>query len=204
MKRADKLTSPPIVGETYSVPCANGTIIDFRSDNKGKTELLPVLLPSHEDSKYFAKKRGVWKEGEEGVSYMVEELYYEADKDAQHHFHIDPRFVPANYYPSAIQACVLLGENLKMLHFTIVAVGPVKYLEMECLREMPPSLINFKTAFGKQFTEDYVGKPMKCGRCPHKGTDLRSMPVKNGVVTCPAHGLQFDSTSYQNLSLPKE
>ena len=29
--------------------------------------------------------------------------------------------------------------------------------------------------------------------CPHKGADLSRMPVRDGCVTCPLHGLRFDA-----------
>ncbi|MCY4364605.1 MAG: Rieske 2Fe-2S domain-containing protein [Chloroflexi bacterium] len=28
-------------------------------------------------------------------------------------------------------------------------------------------------------------------KCPHRGTDLRGLEVRNGKVTCPLHGLSW-------------
>jgi len=33
------------------------------------------------------------------------------------------------------------------------------------------------------------------GKCPHRGYDLSNEPIKNGVITCPLHSLQFDGNS---------
>ena len=37
--------------------------------------------------------------------------------------------------------------------------------------------------------------------CPHKGTDLRTIPVRDGVIECPLHGLQFCAETGETLWL---
>lgn len=37
-------------------------------------------------------------------------------------------------------------------------------------------------------------------KCPHRGYDLSNeKPDKNGIITCPLHGLKFDSTKNNTL-----
>ena len=38
------------------------------------------------------------------------------------------------------------------------------------------------------------------GKCPHRGFDLSNEPIKNGVITCPLHSLQFDGDSGKLLT----
>ena len=63
---------------------------------------------------------------------------------------------------------------------------------------MPPQRLF--TGFGQQFIDDHVDKEVKCGRCPHRGALLKSMPVKDGVITCPNHGLKFDAQTMKCIT----
>lgn len=40
-------------------------------------------------------------------------------------------------------------------------------------------------------------RPLKLDHpvCPHKGADLSCVPVRDGVITCPLHGLRFDAST---------
>lgn len=41
---------------------------------------------------------------------------------------------------------------------------------------------------------------MKDNVCPHHGFSLHSIPVHNGCVTCPIHGLKWDCTTGKSVS----
>ncbi len=71
------------------------------------------------------------------------------------------------------------------------------YRKMECIR-----LLNQKNYFlpndGMIKLEDKLEKEnfnlnKNCKICPHRNTNLTTYQPVNGVITCPAHGLSFDS-----------
>jgi hypothetical protein len=185
MEYVDEFESPPLLGTTYLVPCAVGSIPDL--DNLDAEPIkfsFPVLLPSHEDSKYNPLNKS-------GTSVL----------GTPHHFHLDARFTPMEYYAIGTRNRIICDGDANF-HSTLFA-NEYEHKEMVCLREMPESLIKFRV-FGKLFLEDHKGKSMKCGRCPHKGIDLRSMPRRNGIITCPGHALKFDAETGCNVSIPQE
>ncbi len=181
MQNIEELDSPPVVGETYLVPCMFGRIYLLSSAQSKPPDWWPVLRPSHQDSIYTAQTRSKWKDGE-----FTEETYCEYDSKAPHHYHVDPRFASAELY-TAWEV-----EN-KDWHNVIDIQGDIRWSEMVCLREMPTQRLF--TGFGRQFVDDHKGKKIKCGRCPHRGVLLNSVPVHDGIITCPNHGLRFDAES---------
>jgi hypothetical protein len=80
-ERVDTLQYEPIIGSYYYVPCVMGENEDFM--------VTPVLLPSHEDGKYFR--------------------YYDDKLKYRHHFHIDIRFSISLY---ARQANIISPLNM--------------------------------------------------------------------------------------------
>jgi len=174
------LTSPPVIGETYVVPCVLGQVYNI-GPHLIPLAWWPVILPSHQDTKYLPKFRTNWKDVD-GVWTEIEETYYEENKNDNIHIHADPRFAPEeNYMPYEIKN--------QDWHTILTQESEIEYREMICLRDMPVQRLF--TGFGKKFVEDHKGKKVKCGRCPHKGVVLSSMPVIHGIITCPAHGLRF-------------
>lgn len=181
----EDLTTPPVVGQTYIVPCVLGSLAYIRPA-RATAQWWPVLRPSHQDSRYAIQTRTIWRDGEE-----VEEEFWEDDPSTPHHYHVDPRFAPAELYSPT-------ERELGSWHNTIDIQSEVEFREMECVREMPIQVLYRQ--LGRRFVEDHRDKALKCGRCPHKGTNLASMPIVDGVVTCPTHGLKFDAGSGRCLT----
>lgn len=190
MKNVKTLRTPPTVGETYRVECVFGTLSNI-GWHRIPPRWWPVFTPSHQDSIYAIRQRTVWKETDTGYI-GVDEVYYEDDPSTPHHYHIDPRFTPEEFYTQdEIQR--------QSFHSTIRPESEIEIREMVCVREMPIQVLF--TGFGKQFVADHAGKKMKgCDRCPHKGVALASMPVVDGRITCPAHGLKFDCETKECVS----
>ncbi len=184
------MKSPPVVGQMYSVPCVLGTLSNIGPHNI-PPKWWPVLTPSHQDSIYFARYRTVWQETDNGYE-DVDEVYYEDDLKTPHHYHVDPRFTTEDYYtPYEIAQ--------ESFHTTIRPESEISVRDMVCVREMP--IQTLFTGFGKNFLDDHKEARLKlCGRCPHKGISLTSMPMVDGKITCPAHGLQFDSVTGRCVS----
>lgn len=183
------LTSPPIVGEIYFVECVLGSLSNI-GPHCIPSQWWPVLTPSHQDSVYFQRIRTIWQETEEGFV-DIDEVYFEDDINTPHHYHVDPRFTPEEYYTS------YEIEN-KDFHTIIRPESKVCWKEMKCVREMPIQVLF--TGFGQRFMEDHRNKKIKCGRCPHKGINLKNVPVVDDVITCPAHGLKFSKETGRCIS----
>lgn len=44
-------------------------------------------------------------------------------------------------------------------------------------------------------------KPLAaCMRCPHRGFDLRQIPVRDGRIVRPGHGLVWDATTGEPIT----
>jgi hypothetical protein len=188
----EKLKSEPIVGNYYLVPCVLGKAFALMFHPHTKRHWWPVLRPPHEDSKYIERYKTYWKETEDGEWGQFDEIYYEADSSTQHHIHVDPRFAPSSFYTKWERT------NNSWHNFIYFEKKTVKWRKMKCLREMPVQRLF--TGFGQKFVDDYKDGKMKCGRCPHKGALLDSIPVVDGVITCPLHGLKFDCQTSECLT----
>lgn len=187
VKKVKSLCRPPTVGQAYFVECVFGTLSNI-GPHAIPPRWWPIFTPSHQDSVYFSRYRTIWNEEGEAV----DETYYEDDPETPHHYHVDPRFCRDNFYtPYEI-------EN-KSFHTTIRGESKIEIREMVCVREMPVQVLF--TGFGKNFLDDHKDKKLRgCKVCPHKGTPLSSMPVVDGKITCPAHGLQFDCKTERCVS----
>lgn len=196
IQRIDELNEPPIIGKRYLVPHIFGPTISFKKLGTPPKHLWAVLLPSHEDSKYASKKRFVTKEINGKIN-VIEESYcdYKPDPNAQHHYHVDPRFTNESFYESEMA--------INDLFHTVVFDeddGGVRWIESVCLRDMPIQS-RLYTVFGEHFIDEFKNSSAKCYRCPHKGINLGSIPIKDGVITCPAHGLRFNSDTLKVIDI---
>jgi nitrite reductase/ring-hydroxylating ferredoxin subunit len=186
----EELNSPPVIGEIYLVPCVYGQITLLSKGQVKQAELWPIMRPSHQDSYYYNQTRYIWKDNATGYE-MIEEEFYEDDPSTPHHYHVDPRFAPKEFYTE----WEILNNNL---HNVIDVQSEVQWKEMICLREMPKQRLF--TGFGKRFVEDHKKRKIICGRCPHRGVLLNSIPIEDGIITCPNHGLQFNAETKECIS----
>jgi hypothetical protein len=166
MQRVSELKTEPVVGKFYLVPCV-----------KYRGAWFPVIGPPHDDVEHI------------GVP--------------DHHYHYDVRFLNKKDVGGFMRRRVVkrrptcTPEEFAMIWFvpTDSIYYGLQYKPMKCKRRMPdfPVVVGFFPAPWKQKLERaYKGASAKCGRCPHRGMDLRSLPVKDGVVVCNGHGLAFN------------
>ena len=172
--------SGPVVGKAYDVPCVRivGDTV-FPNEFLKIGELVPVLLPAHDDAEYF------------DFPYL--------------HFHIDFRFVNDDLWErmhactAHIHACIITTS--------LVAEGPQQH-SLNCLRKMPvfPTAAEIKTSdAGYEGLTDAVRGLESHYRnsrintstliCPHRGVCLTGLPTTDGIVVCPAHGLAWNITT---------
>lgn len=105
------------------------------------------------------------------------------------HFHYDHRFFNVS------QRFLGRGRWREIPNYNVAAgkqvvKGPVNR-PMTCVKEMPlyPSIPD---SVVKHLVPKYAGKKLSCMRCPHRGTPLNGLPVRDGIVQCPAHGLEIE------------
>lgn len=164
VERVEELKSPPIVGVVYLVPCV-----------RREGAWLPVTGPRHED-------RDI-------VKFDFE------------HWHYDFRFVPTKVFRSmtwegarAPHGCVLITDDGAGKRLPDVG-SQVEYRRMKCRREAPAyPTERAETRWLVGLRDAYADKRVKCGKCPHRGLPLESLPREPGtdIVTCPGHGLRWD------------
>ena len=163
LQRVTELTQPALVGRYYLVPTIECSFLG------GRNRVWPVTGPLHTDAEL----------GLPG-----------------HHYHVDGRFV-------SLGAAYEL-RHLRDLSFAIAA-QPISIFQAavwkrrRCLRKQP---IYPRQAAGgsKAFLAlwaAFAGHQCKTGAagwiCPHRGTALGSLPVTDGVITCPLHGLRIEA-----------
>lgn len=171
------LKEPPMVGETYLVPVCNV--------NGLARATMPVLGHEHND--------------------------VDIGQPDMNHIHLDVRFVSdeelvAGDFNSAQVACMYsrttgpYGGVCATAYRTgnIPGGEPLKVWEEArvCVRSEFPQGLHYKAGTtldrlaGRLKSEGFRLKP-DCKVCPHKGTRLDNVKAKNGVLMCPAHGLEF-------------
>lgn len=180
IQRVDELTHPPVIGETYLVP---GVVKQgYEGWNTQKDAWVPVIGTKHWDKDF--------------------------DPAIPPHIHRDLRFFTEEEWKIANDAFVALTAiSLKSI------IGEVTYQERVCLREFPyytgwksiwvtgKAIGSMKKEYQIKMTAAPAAKGPKGWLCPHKGADLSTAEVKDGVITCPLHGLKFCSKTGENVTL---
>lgn len=160
LQRVDEMTEPPIVGKYYLVPCA----VDLPY-----AKAHPIFGPRHADVEFF--------------NFGIE------------HFHNDVRFMSWRLLRQICNQEIWKYEQewgaRAVLTQVFAANVPrtIEYRKLKCQREMPDFFNMLHSENARKLEAAFVGKTVICGKCPHRGTDLRSMPTENGVTICPSHGL---------------
>jgi hypothetical protein len=167
IQRLSDIEGEPEVGKFYLVPC-----LLYRGD------WTPVMGPRHDDKEFIG---------------VVEE-----------HYHRDVRFTDdgtCEYLASEIFQPAPDAYTMLSIVSTRFAKGEPVYKRRKCRRRMPEfpielrrrldPLITSHATWIKPLEAAYKDANANCGRCPHRGFSLQGLPVKDGKVTCPGHGLRW-------------
>ena len=159
-----------VVGRTYLVPCFEYGGLTW-----------PVLLPAHDDPVYFPT--------------------------LPRHCHVDLRFTTAEQVRRLVDhrgndwTTERLHEVaphwiLSEKHGHMAGLRP-----LQCLRPMPVFPVRWTNPYGlpqpydalAELERDHASVPIRkgCRACPHRGIALSGLPVTDGVVVCPGHGLAW-------------
>jgi hypothetical protein len=167
MERVSELKIEPVVGRYYLVPCVQEMFGLW----------VPVIGPEHEDSAI--------------INFPGQ------------HFHRDLRFVSDADVKALAghvsRAPICRPEEAALIVPTMsknqITERPVER-KMLCKRRMPDFPLFVKVRLAPHWMgpleRHYAHANAKCGRCPHRGFNLKGLPVKDGKIICPGHGLQFD------------
>lgn len=110
------------------------------------------------------------------------------------HYHVDYRFI--KIYKDLYEMGMPIPVNEHSVHRFVEHVRPEKDIDGEMYHILLPVVnTNF---LGSSSVHSIRNSRLKhkCiykGKCPHRGYDLSQVEVKDGKITCPLHGLQFDA-----------
>lgn len=118
------------------------------------------------------------------------------------HQHKDVRFANASVmYEDCIEKELVRAPAMEY----VIERGLRKML---CKRTMPEypheylaeNVTTYQRVY-KPFHKAFAGRKVLCGKCPHKGMPLESLPKdKNGMVICNGHGLKIDMNKGEVVS----
>lgn len=171
----EDLKEPPVVGRYYMVPC-----VEVQAGVSGLSPgFWPVTGPQHED--------------------------HDVIGFPHRHWHFDFRFLSAEQAKQkAMQRGSVLTTERNTWRPWHRQDGPgdiegipgiamrVTLQRRRCMRaaERFPRL---RAEWMRALEQKHEGCVVKCGKCPHRGLPLESLPREKGdIVTCPGHGLRWD------------
>jgi len=102
------------------------------------------------------------------------------------HYHLDDRFIEDVMIPMALRLSVQRGG--------------VTWRPMVVLRSQLATLFQTSIHLISNAINGIPCNRIVNGRCPHKGFNLAQVEAVNGVITCPMHGMRFNS--YTGKGLP--
>lgn len=172
MERILDLKTPPVEGEWYWVP-----VWPMRSKENNVINI-PIIGHAHTDH-------------EIGVH------------DIEWHWHIDRRFISDEELIGTRQWTQDRLNNEYSVPVLVFQSDPRPIEKpdertMKCLRSAFPVSMWFEggkdrllLTMARDMRRAGVKLDLNCKTCPHKGTSLSNIPVKHGLIQCPAHGLRF-------------
>lgn len=209
----DTLTAPPVIGQVYAVRCVWHRSTQTHNGISAPWMWLPVIGHAHRDPElgphasarhYHFDFRFI----------SAKQLYAAFGVRARHH-----RW---QYVLGAIHWCaetadeVMRSEGIKypgLLDKTVLAAKTqslqTEVLLRRCVRSSPifpdqrsPQLPKKQLPITYTVEETCRGQRIDPANpvCPHKGIALHSVPIINGCIDCPGHGLRFDATTGEIVS----
>lgn len=175
-EKATALCSPPVVGQTYAVPCYRkrmGVALEVPTGH----HYIPVYLPAHEDGELLSFP--VWH-------YHVD-LRFLSPK-AVHRRYVDSVQVETMMSPEEIRQTLVNSFNLVPTDSGDADYANLWWKPMVChsSEQRPVSSIS-------QLDHHFRDHRLSCLKCPHKGANLADIaPDKWGFVRCPMHGLKWN------------
>jgi len=181
--RITEIDGPPVVGQHYMVPCAR--TVQLTDGVPGTFDhacgaWTPVIGPRHTDREII------------GFSFE--------------HYHYDLRFLPLRLFNHLTWG----GKSPQGAYGTVAFAkptctrleGPI-WRRRKCRREQPPYPVQYGSGPALRqhpwlghLEDAFADRTLPtCKTCPHRGILLTSQPAVDGRVTCPGHGLTWDTVT---------
>jgi hypothetical protein len=165
MEKIWQMTTPPVVGKTYLVPCVR--VNHLKTD---KVIEVPVFDSFHEDPEI---------DPEIGWHYHVD------------HRFMSPAFFEFVFdHPFALHRIRVIKEKM---HSIFELVVRAKSCWQEAVLRLPSYRCKFLLHLEQSMQEESVIRRDGCAYCPHRGMPLHDAAVVQGhVVECPGHALSWN------------
>lgn len=182
-EKVENITRPLIKGEIFLVPC----VYSEKYENYELTEQELWM-----DLDHFP--RSVLKHN---ITPVINHPHSDKENGQNEiHYHADYRFMhtqdPNNpveikntHYHFVSDARPVKHDNIK-----------IKYFPLPVINENPSFITPVKFIKKSKLKHKCIHK----GKCPHRGYDLSQSKSIDGVITCPLHGLKFNSETKQIIN----
>ena len=189
-----------VIGETYLVPCLrypdSTSIKDFGEDGLW----MPILEPGHIDPENVKElmdelvsngnPQEILREEAQFILRLCQEEGIELEP--QEHYHVDIRFTakPFDRGTAFSEIIADVSPEGKLVEVE----SEISWKKKKCTRIPVDGFEN--SPVPKFYEAGVVGKKMEKLICPHQKTSLAGVPINaEGIITCPAHGLQWCTKS---------
>jgi Rieske Fe-S protein len=109
------------------------------------------------------------------------------------HYHLDYRFVKHDNQGKFPR--VTHSHSRYNFETQIRPEGKIEYFVLEVINEDFHGITPVELIAKSKLKHKCIHK----GKCPHRGYELSQAAPKDGVITCPLHGLRFDAETKQLL-----
>lgn len=170
VQKVEDVKRPLKLGEKYLVPCI------VRREK---------LVSSWEDVDGYMSPIHTYKTH---VTPVINHPHSDRENGQSHvHYHADFRFID-------VEDNKISNEHSK--YFSVESLRPqqhihgeIEYIELPVVNEEFLGRTEVRHIKNSKLKHKCIHK----GKCPHRGYDLSQVKAVDGIITCPLHGLQFDS-----------
>lgn len=191
LQKIDELKEPPIIGEFYLVPCILKESIIQGFDNSNSEWII-------KDGELYLPPAIAWNKKETEVYPIINHLHHDKENGQDYkHYHIDYRFVICYEAPFGLPIVKMIDSYnfAPRTRYNLIDENNeynVEYHKLKCIRQTNLGIGGFVNR-SKLHSKCISSK----NRCPHRKYDLSQEVPVNGIITCPLHGLKFNSESKQ-------
>lgn len=182
MKKVEDVKRPLKKGEIYLVPCLV----------KRETKNLP------EEDLWLDVGNGQFKKTMFYVLPIINHPHNDAENGQfETHYHIDYRFI--KHYNDANFPTIKNSHSTHVFGSKIrptPSFGKLTYYPLPVINEDFKGITEVSLIKNSKLKHRCIHK----GKCPHRGYDLSQVPVVNGIIKCPLHGLKFSSKTKQIIN----
>lgn len=164
---------------------------------KGEELLVPCIVKKV-PNKTYDRYSFLYEERDTDFLYVTPVIFHEhSDREngqKEKHFHVDYRFVKTKSVESEYQTPHTINNHSKHTFVTEYRPekgvhGEIEWIKLPVIRPEFIGITHPKLIKNSKLKHKCIHK----GKCPHRGMDLSQVPEKDGVITCPLHGLKFNA-----------